>query len=236
MFRFEGAKNRNETMITEDQVSNKVAELMETLDHIKKYNALAKSLKKFVIIVGGSIAAFLAVLTLFEIYELELILTNTMFFVVAFLLLLIPVVGLLGGVFFVRKQISLVKDGEWKSEISKGFSSTLKLLVDMDWEKTLEDISIGRLGYAIYGLLKAVAYIVVSVSAFELLWNGITLIFLHRLVWVGAAFWGLIAILVVALLIGNDLLRRYREIRALDMLVWELRWFSIEFGRAEFQA
>lgn len=222
-------------MITEDQVSNKVAELMETLDHIKKYNALAKSLKKFVIIVGGSIAAFLAVLTLFEIYELELILTNTMFFVVAFLLLLIPVVGLLGGVFFVRKQISLVKDGEWKSEISKGFSSTLKLLVDMDWEKTLEDISIGRLGYAIYGLLKAVAYIVVSVSAFELLWNGITLIFLHRLVWVGAAFWGLIAILVVALLIGNDLLRRYREIRALDMLVWELRWFSIEFGRADFE-
>ena len=235
MFRFEGAKNRNETMITEDQVSNKVAELMETLDHIKKYNALAKSLKKFVIIVGGSIAVFLAVLTLFEIYELELILTNTMFFVVAFLLLLIPVVGLLGGVFFVRKQISLVKEGEWRSEISKGFSSTLKLLVDMDWEKTLEDISIGRLGYAIYGLLKAGAYVVVSVSAFELLWNGITLIFLHRLVWVGAAFWGLIAILVVALLIGNDLLRRYREIRALDMLVWELRWFSIEFGRADFE-
>jgi hypothetical protein len=235
MFRFEGAKNRNETVITEEQVSNKVAELMETLDHIKKYNVLAKSLKKFVIIVGGSIAAFLAILTLFEIYELELFLTNTMFFVVAFLLLLIPVVGLLGGVFFMRKQISLVKEGEWRSEISKGFSSTLKLLVDMDWEKTLEDISIGRLGYTIYGLLKAGAYVVVSVSAFELLWNGITLIFLHRLVWVGAAFWGLIAILVVALLIGNDLLRRYREIRALDRLVWELRWFSIEFGRADFE-
>ncbi len=228
-------KNRYETMITEEQVSNKVAELMETLDHIKKYNALAKSLKKFVIIVGGSIAAFLAVLTLFEIYDLDLILTNMMYFAIAFLALLIPIAGLLAGVFFMRKQINSVKEGEWRPEISKGFSSTLKLLVDMDWEKTLENISIGRLGYAIYGLLKAGAYIVVSVSAFELLWNGITLIFLHRFVWVGAAFWGLIAILVVAVLIGNDLLRRYREIRALDMLVWELRWFSIEFGRADFE-
>ena len=223
-------------MITEEHVASKVSELMETLDHIKRYNALAKSLKNFMIIVGSSIAVFLALLTIFQICELELVLNRVMFFVVAFLSLLIPVVGLLSGVLFMRKRISSVKDGEWRPEISKGFASTLKLLVDMDWEKALDDISIGRLGYAIYGLLKAGTYIVVSVSAFELVWNGLTLIFLHELVWAGALFWGLIAILVVAAVLGNDLLKRYRELRALDMLVWELRWFSIEFGRAEFQA
>jgi hypothetical protein len=223
-------------MMTEDRIASKVSELMETLDQIKKYNILAKSLKKFLLIVGSSILIFLAILTLFEIYELELFLNSTAFFVVAFLSLLIPVIGLLAGVIFMQKQINSVKTGEWRPEISKGFSSTLKLLVDMDWEKTLEDISIGRLGYAIYCLFKAGTYIVISVAAFELAWNGLTLIFLHQLVWVGALFWGLIAILIVALALGNDLLKRYRELRALDMLVWELRWFSVEFERAEFQA
>lgn len=222
-------------MMTDERVASKVTELMETLDHIKKYTTIARSLKKFVIIVGSSITVFLAILTVFEIYELELFLRSTMFFIVAFLSLLIPLAGLAAGVYYMRKQINAVKEGEWRPEIAKGFSSTLKLLVDMDWEKTLEDISIGRLGYMVYGLLKAGTYIVVTVAAFELAWNGLTLIFLHQLIWVGAIFWGLIAVLVVVFALGNDLLKRYRELRALDMLVWELRWFSVEFGRAEFQ-
>jgi hypothetical protein len=222
-------------MITEDKVASKVTELMETLDQIKKYNAVTKSLKKFCLIIGSSLAIFFAVLTLFEILEFEHILNITQFFVVDFLSLLIPIAGLLGGVFFMRKQINSVHGGEWRPEISKGFSSTLKLLVDLDWEKTLEDISIGRLGYAIYGLLKTGTYIIVAVSAFEFLWNGFTLIFLQRIISAGALFCGLFAILLVLIILGKDLLKRYRELRALDMLVWELRWFSLEFGRAEFQ-
>jgi len=221
--------------MTEEIIASKVTELMQTLDQIKKYNAIAKSLKKFAIIIGSSIAIFFAFLTIFEILEFEHILNSTMFLVVAFLSLLIPVAGLFGGMYFMRKQIKSVKEGEWKPEISKGFSSTLKLLVDMNWEKTLEDIANGRLGYAIYGLIKAGTYLLVAVSAFELLWNGFTLIFLQKFITTGAIFWGLFAILLVAILIGNDLLRRYRELRTLDMLVWELRWFSLEFGRAEFQ-
>jgi hypothetical protein len=78
-------------------------------------------------------------------------------------------------------------------------------------------------------------YLVVVVSAFELLWNGLTLIFIQQIVVSGAIFWGLIGVLIVAVLLGNDLLKRYKELRALDMLVWELRWFSLEFGRAEFK-
>jgi hypothetical protein len=221
--------------MTEEIIASKVTELMQTLDQIKKYNAIAKSLKKFAIIIGSSIAIFFAFLTIFEILEFEHILNSTMFLVVAFLSLLIPVAGLFGGMYFMRKQIKSVKEGEWKPEISKGFSSTLKLLVDMNWEKTLEDIANGGLGYAIYGLIKAGTYLLVAVSAFELLWNGFTLIFLQKFITTGAIFWGLFAILLVAILIGNDLLRRYRELRTLDMLVWELRWFSLEFGRAEFQ-
>jgi hypothetical protein len=222
-------------MMTEEKVASKVAELMETLDQIKKYKAVTKSLKKFGVIVGGSVTVYFAILTLFEMLEFEHVLNTISFFVVAFLSLLIPIVGLLGGMFFMRKQINSVKEGEWRLEISKGFSSSLKLLVDMNWDRTLQDISNGRLGYSIYGLIKVGTYIVVSVSAFEFFWNGLTLVLLQSIVSAGAMFWGLFGVLLVIVLLANDLMKRYRELRALDTLVWELRWFSFEFGRAEFQ-
>ena len=222
-------------MMTEEKVASKVAELMETIDQIKKYKAVTKSLKKFGVIVGGSVTVFFAILTIFELLEFDHILNTTWFFIVAFLALLIPIAGLLGGMFFMRKQINSVKEGEWRLEISKGFSSSLKLLVDMDWDRTLQDISNGRLGYSIYGLIKVGTYIIVSVSAFELFWNGLTLIILQSIVSAGAIFWGLFGVLLVIAVLANDLMKRYRELRALDTLVWELRWFSFEFGRAEFQ-
>ena len=222
-------------MMTEEKVASKVAELMETIDQIKKYKAVTKSLKKFGVIVGGSVTVFFAILTIFELLEFDHILNTTWFFIVAFLALLIPIAGLLGGMFFMRKQINSVKEGEWRLEISKGFSSSLKLLVDMNWDRTLQDISNGRLGYSIYGLIKVGTYIIVSVSAFELFWNGLTLIILQSIVSAGAIFWGLFGVLLVIAVLANDLMKRYRELRALDTLVWELRWFSFEFGRAEFQ-
>jgi len=216
-------------------VASKVAELMETMDQIKKYKVVTESLKKFGIIVGGSVTVFFATLTLFEILEFDKVLNTTWFFVIASLSLLVPIAGLLGGMLFMRNQIKSVKEGEWRQEISKGFSSNLKLLIDMNWEKTLDDISNGRFGYAVYSLIKVGTYIIVAVSAFELFWNGLTLILFQSIVYTGAIFWGLFAILLVVIMLASDLVNRYRELRALDALVWELRWFSYEFERAEFQ-
>lgn len=223
------------TILTEDKVAIKVTELMQALDQVKKYKAIAKFLPKFALIIGSSLGVFFALLTLFEILELEHILNTSMFLVVAFMSLLIPISGLLSGMYLMRKQIMSVPEGQWKTEISKGFASTIKVLLDMDWESTFDNISNGRLGYAIYGLIKVGTYLVVIVSAFELLWNGLTLIFIQQIVMAGSIFWGLIGVLIVAVLLGNDLFKRYQELRALDMLVWELRWFSLEFGRAEFK-
>ena len=216
-------------------MASKVAELMETLDQIKKYTAVTKSLKKFGLIVVGSVTVFFAILTLFETLEVDHMLNTTWFIVVAFLSLLIPIAGLLGGMLFIRKQINSVKEGEWRKEISSSFSSNLKLLVDVDWAKTLDDISNGRFGYAVYSIIKFGVYIFVAVTAFELFWNGLTLILLDTIVSAGAIFWGLFAVLLVVLVLAKDIVQRYRELRSLDALVWELRWLSFEFGRAEFQ-
>ncbi len=223
------------TILTEDKVAIKVTELMQTLDQVKKYKAIAKFLPKFALIIGTTIGAFFSLLTLFEILELEHLLNTTMFLVVAFLSLLIPIFGLLSGMYLMRKRIMNIPEGQWKTEITRGFASTLKILIDMDWDRTFDDISDGRLGYAVYGLIKTGTYFVVIVSAFELLWNGFTLILMQQIVMAGSIFWGLIGVLIVAVLLGKDLLRRYQELRSLDMLVWELRWFSLEFGRAEFK-
>ena len=54
-------KNVKNPELTEETVVAKVAELMETLDHVKKYNALAGAFKRFALIVLGSITVFLAV-------------------------------------------------------------------------------------------------------------------------------------------------------------------------------
>jgi hypothetical protein len=222
-------------MMAEEKVISKVAELMETLDQVKKYNAFMRSLKDFVLIVGGSIAAFLIILTLFEVFDLDLNINSSLFYGVAFLTLLIPVAGLLIGILFVRKQLNMTKEGEWKEELSHGFSSALKLLTEMDWDKTLDEIARGRLGYAIYGLVKAAAYLVITVFAFEFVWNGITILVLHQLTVFGIILSGLLAIMFVFMVLRSDLLNRYRELSKLDMLVLELRWFSLEFSRAEFQ-
>jgi hypothetical protein len=173
--------------------------------------------------------------TLFEVFEIDNSLSSAVYLAVMFLTLLIPLSGVVLGILFMQKRIKSVKEGEWKPELSKGFSAALKILIDMDWEKTLDDISFGRIGYAVYGLLKTIAYLVVSVSAFEVIWNGLTFILIHRLIFLGIVLWGLFAITLVFIPLRKDLLKRYRELRALDKLIWELRWFSVEFGRAEFQ-
>jgi hypothetical protein len=172
---------------------------------------------------------------MFEVFDLDLNINSSLFYAIAFLTLLIPVAGLLMGILFVRKQMNKTKEGEWKDELSHGFSSALKILTDIDWDKTIDEIARGKLGYAIYGLVKAVAYLVITVFAFEFLWNGITILFLHQIILFGVILSGLFAIMFVFIVLRSDLLNRYRELSQLDMLVLELRWFSLEFSRAEFQ-
>jgi len=76
--------------MTEESVVSKVSELMETLDHVKKYNALARSLKKFAFIVLGSIILFLVFAALVEFLRNNLALAEPALVVILPLLLLIP--------------------------------------------------------------------------------------------------------------------------------------------------
>lgn len=221
-------------MITEESVVSKVQELMETLDSIKRYNAFATSLKKFTLIIVGFMTVFTIIMGMVEFYNLKASLDNPLFFVVSFLALLIPISGIVTGVLFVRRKVNSVITGEWKEELSHGFPSALKMLVELDWEMTFDEISLGKISYVLYGLMKAIAYWVVTFFTLRLLGTVLTLLVLQQVEHAGGFFWAALAISIVIFTLGNDLLKRYKEIQSLDMLLMELRWFSFEFRKAEF--
>ena len=229
-------KSINNPLMTEENVVAKVAELMETLDHVKKYNALARSFKKFALIVLGSITIFLALGASLGFLNLVATLDRPQIFLASVLLLLVPITGVTVGVLFIRRRINSVKTGAWKEELSQGFPSALKILLEMDWDETFDEISSGRVSYALYGLLKTGAYWIITVFAVGLLGNLLTFIILHKAGLFGGFILGLLSLLIVYLILKSDLSRRYNEIRALDKLLWELRWFSLELRRDEFQA
>ncbi len=226
-------KNAQTSQVTEENVIVKVAELMETLDQVKKYKALTSSLKRFALIVISSILLFLVVGASIGFLNLVATLDRPQLFLTAIVLLLIPISGISIGVFFIRKTVNAIKTGEWKQELSNGFPSALKILTELDWDETFDEISSGRVSYALYSILKAAAYWVITLFALGLVGNLVTFIFLQQALLAGPLL-GLVSLLVVYILLRKDFSRRYNQIRALDKLLWELRWFSIELRRAEF--
>ena len=227
-------KKETSPALTEENVVAKVIELMETLDQVKKYNALTGSLKKFALMVLSSIAIFLLVGGSIGFLNLVVTLDRPHLFLASILLLFIPIGGISAGVFYIRKRVNSVKIGEWENELSNGFPSALKILTELDWDKTFDEISSGRVGYAFYTILKTGAYWVITFFATGLLANLVSLIVLQKPDLFGGPFLALISFLVVYLLQRKDLSRRYTQIRALDNLLWELRWFSVELRRVEF--
>jgi len=220
--------------LSEESVVAKVAELLETLDHVKKYNAFAHSFKKFVLIVLGSILVFLAIGASIGFLNLAANLDRPQLFFGSVLLLFVPIGGILAGVFYIRKNVNSIKVGVWKDELSLGFPFALKILLGIDWDETFDEISSGRISYAFYGLIKVAAYWVVSLFAFSLVGNITSFVLFHQSGFFGP-FFVLFSFLFVFLLLKNDFSKRYNEIRALDNLLWELRWFSVELRRVEFQ-
>jgi hypothetical protein len=223
------------SVLTEDNVVTKVAELMETLDHVKEYNALYRSFKTFALIVIGSLSVFLAIGASLNFLNFSATPGNHEFFLVSLLLLLVPISGVTAGVVFIRKRIRSVKNGEWKKDLEQGFPSALKILLEINWDETFDEISLGRVGYALYGLLKAAAYWIITLFVIGLVGNSIFFLIRHPEGIFYGPIWALISLLAVYLLLRNDLSRRYNEIQALDKLLWELRWFSSELRTAEFQ-
>jgi hypothetical protein len=226
-------KSAQSSQLSEETIVAKVAELMETLDQVKKYNTLTSSLKNFALIVLSSIVIFLAVGGSIGFLNLVATLDKPQIFVMSILLLLIPIGGVSIGVYYITYKVNSIRSGEWREELSNGFPSALKILTELDWGETFDEISSGRVGYAVYSILKAAAYLIIMTFVVGLVANLVAFTVLHQGL-IGGPFSVLIAIFIVYFMLRKDFSRRYSQIRALDNLLWELRWFSVELRRADF--
>jgi F0F1-type ATP synthase assembly protein I len=221
-------------MMDEETVVAKVEEIMRILDDVKKYNALARALKTFVGIIFFSFLVLVGLVVGLDLANLINSMDHGLFLILSFGLLLIPISGLAAGVLYIKRKVNTASTEEWKEELSNGFPSALKLLMELDWERTVDEIAIGKLTYLLYGLLKTGVYFFVTLFALEIVGNMLLVLLVGNIDVVSALFFGLLTFPVVYMLVGNDLLRRYKEIHTLDMLLLDLRWFSKEVGRYEF--
>jgi hypothetical protein len=221
----------NSTMMEETAVV-KVAELMETLDQVKKYGVLTKYFKNFALIIVGSIIICSLVNILLPFSGLLSGFDRFQQFFLTFPLVLIPTAGVVVGMLFVKRKVNAVKTGEWKDELSQGFPSALKILSEIDWDASFEEVSSSGLGYAMYGLAKGIAYGIITFFVLGYGFNLITFIVLHRTGALGYASF-FYSLLIAFLYLRRDLSRRFNEIREMDKLQWELRRFSDELRSKE---
>lgn len=232
----------------EEEVVEKVAEMMEALDHVKRYRAFSALVQDFAMIILSSVAAMWALGLAADFYKVEtglgpmftptsvtyvggqsvLSLLGPIYFV-------IPIVGLIAGILWVDRGMQRVKTGEWREELKGGFPSAIKLLEGMDWEGVLRDAGISRISYATYLAVKLAAY---WALAFLLLFWPYSLLTAYMHVVFNPYMLAVISLAVVLALSWGSLERGYQQLASLDFLIWELRWFSHEFrsGSEKFEA
>ena len=234
------------TIVGEQDVPSKVAELMSTLDQVKRYKELARSLVDFALIMLASVIAILFVYIGTDLYQAQAgplpssIITPGVGGIVlsdvqGFSAFVIFAAGLIIGLFWVDRRVRRTKVGEWKSKQGEGTLGAMKILSELDWPTVFQDIRYSKLGFVLFSILKIVVYWILGDI---LIFLG-TAIFLDDPLHIQLSFdyIAIISLILVLVLNRKDLQRRYNQSWALDSLLWELRWFDSEFrGKAEFGA
>jgi hypothetical protein len=141
--------------------------------------------------------------------------------------------GVIIGVLWVRRKLSSVKIAEWKRTLNEGTPGAIKLLQETNWEKTFNDIRFAKLGLAVYGAVKILAYWLAATFLFVVLSSFMGNIIHLSLDPISLLIIPLVLVLVLSM---KDLRYRYEQVGRLDSLLWELRWFDNEFRRSDFQA
>lgn len=147
--------------------------------------------------------------------------------------IILILVGIVAALFWTNKRVKSVKGGDWRNTLTEGAPGAIKLLQELNWDNIYNDIRYAKLGFWLYGILKTVAYWLLT---FFVSWVAAG--YLSNIInWNIAP--GVIALFSLALVLAlskNDLQKRFDQIGRLDALLWELRWFDNEFRRTDFKA
>ena len=222
--------------MTEEAVVEKVGELMETLDEVKKYRELAYAMIDFAAIVAVAMIVAVALVIFYGVYQVFIgplsqgLGPQPVSGLVVFALLFAAIFGAVGGTFWVTRRVRHTKVGEWKDTLKEGTPGAVKLLSETDWDSTLRMVSLSRASYLLYAVLKLAAYSILL--GFVLFFVGGVFGFLGALL--PQAYVWAVAVTVVLFFSRKGLSSGFRRMQSLDLLFWDLRVFSAEFKRAEF--
>jgi hypothetical protein len=220
----------------ENDLPSKVTGVMSTLDEVKKYKELARSLVDFALIILGSVVAILFVYIGFNLYLASggMIPPNYILSGIESIISLFVAGGaFVIGTLWVGRRASKVKTGEWKKELEQEneIVGAMKILSGLDWPGVFQDIKYSKIGFVFYGILKVLGYWIL-VSIIVLLASTFGLSALHVTETVLSLYiLAVFSLVIAAVLSRKDLQRRYNQSWALDSLLWELRWFDNEFRR-----
>ena len=225
--------------MTEEAVVSRVGDLMATLDDLKRYRELANAMVDFAGIIVASLIAVVALLIFQNAYTIasgpafgsELLTLSPVSTVVTLAAILALVFGIVAGAYRVNARVKSTRVGEWRETLKEGTPGAVKLLEETDWDSTLRMISLSRPAYLFYALIKTAAYS--ALVSFVLFFVGDLSGFL-TILQTGPVYILLISITVVLLLSWRGLALGFRRMQSLDFLYWDLRVFSTEFKRAEF--
>lgn len=230
--------------MSEQDVVAKVGDLMRTLDDVKKYRALAYAMIDFVAIIVVSVIAVIALTMVQFVVDIMFGSPNSINGQALLLFgpylpaspwiflgeLIILFSGLIFGVFWVDRRVRLTKVGEWKGTLDEGAPGAIKLLSSIDWESLLGTVSLARVSYLFYALIKVAGYFLLTtvLLSFVFLFPGLLVpLVLNNYI-------PFISLAIVLLFTRKSLADGFRKLRSLDSLFWDLRWFASEFKRAEF--
>ena len=217
-------------------LSAKIAELMTTLDQVKKYKELARSMGDLALILLSSVTVILFVYIGFDLYQAnggqipqDLILSG----VEGLVSLVIFGAAFVVGILWVDTRTRRVAVGEWKKELGQENTlGAMKLLAGLDWPTVFQDIRYSKIGFVFYSVLEIAGYWILTFLVLFLA-TEIGLSFLH--VQLSVTYLATFSFILAVVLGRKDLQSRYNQSWALDSLLWELRWFDSEFrGQAEF--
>jgi hypothetical protein len=213
-----------------------MTEFMTALDQVKKYRELASAMADFAIIVVASVAVFEGlniIINLLDVFYGYSFVYPGSPGVLPFYDAIVLLIGVLIGIYLVQRKMNSVKMKQWESTLNEGTPGALKLLQETQWEETFSDIRFAKLGFALYGAVKIMAYWMLAFFFFGILsgfiWNAFHVSF-------DPISFAVLPLILVLVLNVKDLRYRYEQVGRLDSLLWELRWFDSEFRRADFKA
>src|SRR2546428_3168362 len=154
---------------------------MTTMDQVKKYKELARSMVDFVLFILSSVIAVLFVYIGFDAYQAQggqippgIILSGVEGIIAA----VIFGAGFIAGTLWAERRMRRVKVGDWKLLQREGTLGTMKILSGLDWPTVFQDIRYSKLGFFLYSILKIVGYWILGFIVL-LFVTGIGLSFLH---------------------------------------------------------